>query len=176
MKSDEELMCAAARGDPDAFDVIVRRHQQGTINVAWRLLGDSHGAQDAAQEAFLRVWERAAAYRPTASFKTYLYRILTRLCIDQHRKRRPAPSDQLDRLEGGVAAPDEALMQRERAAKVRAAIQALPQRQRVALVLRHYEGMSYDEVAAVMGCSARAVDSLLLRARERLGKRLGDIQ
>ena len=173
--TDEQLMSAAAEGDMDAFEQLVLRHQQGAVGVAYRLLGDHHRAQDAAQEAFLRVLESAARYRPTAGFRTYLYRILTRLCIDQYRKRSAHPSDALDRVQGSGEAPPEVLLGRERAQRVHRAVEALPSRQRVALVLQHYEGMSYEEIARVMKCSARAVDALLVRARRSLKRQLQDL-
>ena len=172
MASDEELMLAASRGDMDAFEQLVLTHQQGAINVAFRLLSDEHEARDAAQEAFLRVLESAARYRPTAAFRTYLYRILTRICIDRHRKRRPESRPDLGSREADTDDPGDALLGRERAEAVREALADLPIRQRTAVVLRHYEGMAYEEIAGAMGVSRRAVDSLLSRAREALKRRL----
>jgi len=168
--TDEQLMSAAAEGDMDAFEVLVRRHQQGVLTVALRLLGDEHRAQDAAQEAFLRVLESAPRYRPTASFRTYLYRILTRLCIDQYRRREPITHSELDSVSDDAETAPEALMRRERAEQVRQAIERLPARQRAALVLQHYEDMSYEEIGAVMKCSASSVDALLVRAKKKLRK------
>ena len=175
MASDEELMTAASEGDMDAFEELVLRHQAGAINVALRLLSDEHRAQDAAQEAFLRLLESAPRYRPTARFRTYLYRILTRICVDHYRKRVPERHPDITSVESGHAAPPEVLIQRERANRVRAAIGSLPMRQRVALVLKHYEGLSYGEIAETMGSSVSAVDSLLARARSALRDRLKDL-
>ena len=174
MRSDADLMSAAGKGDQDAFEELVRRHQHGAVRVAYRLLGDEHRAQDAAQEAFLRVWDHADTYRPTAAFRTYLYRILTRLCIDQRRKRRPTSGEGMDSFPAAGDPPDGVLERRERAGLVREALGRLPGRQRVAIVLRHYEALSYEEIGAVMNCSARAVDSMLLRARRRLAEWLED--
>ena len=176
VRSDEDLMSVAGRGDSDAFEELVRRHQHGAVGIAYRLLGDEHRAQDAAQEAFLRVWEHADTYRPTAAFRTYLYRILTRLCIDQRRKRRPTTGEPMDAFPATGDLPDDALERRERAVLVRAALGRLPGRQHVAIVLRHYEALSYEEIGAVMHCSARAVDSMLLRARRRLSEWLDDVR
>jgi len=168
-------MSAAAEGDMDAFEALVRRHQQGALNVALRMLGDEHRAQDAAQEAFLRVLESAPRYRPTASFRTFLFRILTHLCIDQYRRRDPMSHDALDSVSGDAETAPEVLMRRERAEQVRQAIERLPARQRVALVLQHYEGMSYEEIGAVMKCSASSVDALLVRAKKKLRQWLSGI-
>lgn len=175
LRSDEELMSAAGRGDMDAFEELVLRHQDGAVGVAFRLLSDEHGARDAAQEAFLRVLESAPRYRPTASFRTYLYRVLTRICIDRYRKRSPEDHPDLSTVEDGGEAPPEVMLRRERAERVRGAVEELPMRQRVALVLQHYEGLSYEEIAEAMHCSVRAVDSLLARARRELRERLRDL-
>ena len=175
LRTDEQLMSAAAAGDMDAFEQLVRRHQQGAINVAFRLLGNADRAEDTAQEAFLRVLESAPRYRPTASFRTYLYRILTRLCIDQYRRRQPTTHGALDTFSNGDETALETLLRRERAGRVRQAIERLPVRQRVALVLQHYEGLSYEEIAAVMKCSTSSVDALLVRAKRKLKAWLGDM-
>jgi len=175
MRSDEELMSAVASGDMEAFEELVLRHQDGAVRVAYRLLSNEDDARDVAQEAFLRVLEHAERYRPTASFRTYLYRILTRICIDLYRRRTPEQRHDMSWVESGSDAPDDETERRELAERVRAAIQALPLRQRIAVVLQHYEGMSYREVAKAMRISARAVDSLLARARKSLKQRLRDV-
>jgi RNA polymerase sigma-70 factor (ECF subfamily) len=168
-------MSAAAGGDMDAFEELVRRHQHGAINVAWRLLSNEHQAQDAAQEAFVRLLESAPRYRPTARFRTYLYRIVTHICIDEYRKRRPDSAEDLSGHHSDDDSPSEAMMRSERVERIREAIAALPERQRAALVLQHYEGLSYGEIAEALQCSPRAVDSLLVRAREKLVEGLGDL-
>ena len=168
-------MCAAAEGDMAAFEQLVLRHQEGAVNVAFRLLSDFHRAQDAAQEAFVRLLESAPRYRPTASFRTFFYRILTRLCIDQYRRRTAQPSDMLDAVANGADPPPEALARSESARRVQEAVARLPKRQRIALILQHYEGMSYRETAEIMNSSPRAVDALLVRAKRSLRKALRDM-
>ena len=168
-------MSAAAEGDMDAFEALVRRHQQGALNVALRMLGDENRAQDAAQEAFLRVLQSAPRYRPIATFRTYLYRILTRLCIDQYRRRKPDTHGALDSVRNGGETAPEALLRRERAERVRRAVERLPARQRIALVLQNYEGLSYEEISGVMKCSASSVDALLVRAKKKLRGWLRDV-
>jgi RNA polymerase sigma-70 factor (ECF subfamily) len=172
LSSDEELMSAAAEGDMEAFEELVLRHQDAAVGVAFRLLSDEHEARDAAQEAFLRVLEAAPRYRPTASFRTYLYRILRRICIDHYRRRKPQRHPDISALENRGDQPSEPLEREEKAEAVRRALDALPERQRAALVLQHYEGLSYEDIADVLECSARAVDSLLSRARRSLRDRL----
>lgn len=176
METDEQLMAAVARGDMDAFEDLVRRHQQTALNVAYRFLGNQGDAEDAAQEAFLRILDRAAAYRPTAKFRTYLCSIVTRLCIDTYRKKRPRPAEDLGLAEDRQDTPSEALAREESARLVRKAVDALPPRQRAALVLKHFEQMSYVEIAGALGCSERAVESLLVRAKQKLKKSLRKLQ
>jgi RNA polymerase sigma-70 factor (ECF subfamily) len=172
--SDEQLMLEAAGGDMDAFERLVRRHQRGALNTACRFLGNRALAEEVAQEAFLRVLAAAGRYRPTASFRTYLFNIIYRLCVDAYRKRRP------ERLEGLPAPADPAegplqeALRDERAALVRAAIETLAPRQRMALVLKHFEGLSYEEIARALECSPKAVDALLIRAKAKLKEKLED--
>ena len=168
MTSDEELMSAVAEGDLEAFDELVRRHQQSALNTAYRFLGDRQEAEDLAQEAFLRILDRARAYRPSASFRTYLYRVLANACLDYRRKKRPTPADSLPHVADGADDPADALDRQQRGELVRRGIDSLPPRQRMALVLQHYEGLSYEEIAASMRCSRSAVESLLVRAKRTL--------
>ena len=174
MKTDEELMVAASGGDMDSFEELVRRHQQGAINVAYRLVSDEHLARDLAQEAFLKVLEKAPDYRPTAKFRTYLYRVLTHLCIDHHRKKKADPIPEMSDRSSDQDSPSGVMIREERADRVRKAVQELPERQRTAIVLQHYEDMSYKEIALAMDCSESAVDSLLVRARRSLQEKLED--
>jgi RNA polymerase sigma-70 factor (ECF subfamily) len=174
-RTDEQLMCAAAEGDMDAFETLVRRHQDPAVNFATRMLSDPHAAHDAAQEAFLRILEKADRYRPIAKFRTYLFSVLRRICIDHYRKHRPHSSGDLAWEENGGHSPEDALIRDERAAAVRQAIDRLPERQKTALILQHYEEMSYEQVAEVMDCTPRAVDSLLVRARRKLENSLRNL-
>lgn len=175
MRTDQDLMSAAADGDMDAFEELVLHHQHAAVRVAYRLLSHEEDARDAAQEAFLRILESASRYRPTASFRTYLYHILTRICIDHLRRRSRRERFDVTLTLDPSHAPPEALERNERAERVRAAIRTLPPRQRVALVLKHYEGMSYAEIAEAMQTSRRAVDSMLARARQALKEMLADL-
>jgi len=168
MTSDEELMSAVAGGDIDAFDELVRRHQQAALDIAYRFLGDRDEAEDLAQEAFLKILDRAGSYRPSASFRTYLYRVLVNACLDYRRKKRPVPVESLPPVADGGDDPAAALERRQKSELVRRAIDVLPARQRMALILQHYEGLSYEEIAASLRCSRSAVESLLVRAKRTL--------
>ncbi len=172
-KNDEELMIDAARGDMDAFEEIVRRYEHRAFNVAYRMLSDQHLAADVAQEAFLRVLNNAESYQPSARFSTYFFSILRRICIDHYRKKTPDDRSDFNFEENNNStSPSDILMHDEEKQKIHDEINKLPARQRMALLLKHFENMSYKEIAEVMGCTASAVDSLLIRARGKLAKKL----
>jgi RNA polymerase sigma-70 factor (ECF subfamily) len=173
MQSDEELMLSAGAGNLAAFDEIVCRHQGSAWNTAYRYLGDAADAEDIVQETFLRLLRSADQYRPTAAFRTYLYRIITRLCIDASRKKRPRPVADLAGVAGQVADPAADLEAAERTRAVRCALDSLPPNQRMATVLRYYEGLSHLEIGEAMDTTAKAVERMLTRARATLETLLG---
>jgi len=172
LTTSEELMAAVAAGDLAAFDQLVRRHEREVWRVAYRYVGDASEAEDLAQSAFLRVLRAAPRYRSTAPFRTYLYQVVTRLCLDHARKHRPVYSDELP---DHRPAADERLVARERERRVREALDGLPGNQRIALILRHFEGLGYGEIASALGTSTKAVERLLARGREALRGTLRDL-
>ena len=167
---DQELMAAVARRDGRAFARLVERHFGWSLGFAERMLGSRHEAEDVAQAAFLRVWQGAERWEPKAKFSTWLYRVLHNLCMDQFRARR-AGSEALDEEpQDPSPGSEEQVSGRQREARVRAALAALPERQRAALVLCYYEERSQAEAAALLGVSEGALESLLSRARATLRK------
>ena len=166
--TDEDLMLAAGRGDMSAFGEIVRRHQTSAWRAAYRLLGDAAEAEDAAQDAFLKILDAAPRYRPTASLRTYLYRVVTRLCLDRLQKKRPIYVDRLPPSASDDPGPPDVLARQEDEQAMRRALDALPARQRAAVILRHFEHLSYQEIADAMGASVKAVERLLARGRDTL--------
>jgi RNA polymerase sigma-70 factor (ECF subfamily) len=174
-----QLVCA---GDTAAFEKLVDRHQRVVFGTVARMLGDNSDAQDIAQEVFVRVWKSAKRYVPTAKFTTWLLKIARNLVFNELRRRsRHAPlplrveSEDEDRplRDERATAPDAALLDRELQCVIEAAIAQLPETQRLALVLRRYEELSYEQIADVLDQSVPAVKSLLFRARTELRSSLG---
>jgi RNA polymerase sigma-70 factor (ECF subfamily) len=172
MATDEELMQAVGRGDLLAFEQVVLRHQKGAWSIARRFLGDATEAEDVAQEAFLRILEASPRYRPTASFRTYLYRVVTNLCLDRVEKKRPQYLETLPETASSDPSPADVFAARERHEAVRAALETIPPRQRAVIVLRHFEGLSIQEIACITKTTPKAVERLLARARSALEHQL----
>ena len=173
----------AQAGEPPAFQSIVEAHQALVFNVCLRMLGDWHEAQDLTQDVFFKAYKALPQLRGEAKVSTWLYRIAVNLCLNHQRRRKRERWLSLDWLfeRGGAhaagvpaveATPATALAQQEKEGLVQAAIRSLPEKQSVALVLSVYERLSYQEIAAVMGCSVASVESRLHRAKENLAKTL----
>lgn len=181
MQRDEEaeLVRGVADGDREAFRRLVLAHQGPLGAYAQRMLGDRTAAEDVVQETLLRLWSRAGSFRPEASrLTTWLHNIAHNLCIDGFRRGgRIVYGDTPDpgALEGGGAdEPADAEARREEAARIRSALAELPERQRSALLLCHYQGLSNRDAAEILAVSVEALESLLARARRSLKKTLGD--
>ena len=174
---DAELMLRTAGGDTAAFEQLVERHQALVIGTVARMLGNNSDIEDVAQQVFIRIWKSAARYRPTAKFTTWLLTITRNLVFNEARRRKRHPGTALDTHEGddslslpdhARSIPDKALLERELELAIDRAILSLPERQRLAVVLRRYEGKSYEEIADVLNLSVPAVKSILFRARSEL--------
>lgn len=171
--ADAELMQRLARGQMSALAEIVHRHQDSIRSIAFRMTGRWDVADDIAQEAFLRVHRSAGSYRPSAAFRTWLYRIVVNLCLDRAKSPRPAtlPADERG-IPDAIATPPDQLIRQERVNLLRAAIGQLPERQQMALVLHRFDGLSYAQISQTTGWSESAVESLLVRAYDQLRQRL----
>jgi len=172
---DAQLMTRLADGDRSALAELVRRHQRSALELAYRTTGDRTLAEDIAQDAFLRVWKSADRYTPTAQFSTWLYRIVVNLCLDVFKKRKPAAGDLPDGSDLRAEDPTVILERGERALAVRRAVAALPERQRIAVVLQRFSGLSIRGIAEATGATESAVESLLVRAHAALRKSLASL-
>jgi RNA polymerase sigma-70 factor (ECF subfamily) len=165
VRADDGVLVDAARaGDAEAFAEIVRRHQARVYRVALRMLGSEADAQDAAQETFVRAWHGLVRFRGDSAVSTWLYRITTNRCLNVLSSRRDT-----EPLAAEVIAPGDdpahAAERAERLAAISRAVAALPPEQRAALVLRDYEGLSYERVGEVLRVSQAAVKGRIHRAR-----------
>ena len=171
-ESDAALAARTAKGDRLAYAALMKRHLPRTLALTRRMLGNDASAEDAAQEAFIRLWTHAASYDASrALLTTWLTRITTNVCLDRLRKRQEEQWD--DSYDQQLpATQDRDIENRQLAERVDAALRALPDRQRLALVLCHYEDLSMAEAADMMETSVEAVESLLSRARRSLKQSL----
>ena len=173
---DEDLLARVAVGDPAAARALVARKLPRLLSLAQRMLGDAAEAEDVAQEAFVRIWKQAAKWKPgRAKFDTWVHRVALNLCYDRLRRRREIATDTPPEQVDTGPAPDRGLQARDTAARVAGALAQLPERQREAIVLCHYQDLGNIEAAAVMGVSVEALESLLGRGRRALRVALADM-
>jgi len=170
---DRELVVRAQSGDMAAFEELVKRHQQGLFSYLYRMCRNSSDAEELAQAAMVRAWEKLGGFRGASSFKTWLYRIGTNLFLNL--RTRTKPTEELPETLAGPDAerPEQVFRQKLREDAARGALAELPADQRAALALSVYQDMSYKEIAETMGKTVRAVDSLLFRAKTNVRKALG---
>ena len=186
-RSDVELMLAVQAGDEGAFGLLVKRHETSIVNLTYRYLRNRTDAEDLAQEVFIKVYKARKRYRPEAKFTTWLYRVAVNACLNEVRNRKNRPTHGAATLSGsdegeggfvpvladqGAPSPLEAAERSELAAQVRAAVDDLPERQRLALLLNKFHGLSYEDLAATMKMTVPGVKSLLVRARENVRQRI----
>jgi RNA polymerase sigma-70 factor (ECF subfamily) len=180
----EDLMPQIAKGDEHAFEILVERHQASLLNQIYRFIGDRIKSQDMAQEVFLRVWQAAGDYKPKAKFTTWLYRIAANLCLNElkaSRRKKWLRFFQVDADEQTIReehfsdaspSPEDLLLSGERSREIADALQSLPENQRMALILKRYDDLSYEEISRILNCSVSAVESLLVRAKRNLQGKL----
>ena len=178
---DIRLMGLVSAGDDRAFEALVERHQRLVIGTVGRMLGTNSDTEDIAQLVFVRVWKNAKRYEPRAKFTTWLLKITRNLVFNElrRRSRHPAVPLQSETAEEErplkdeqAVSPDAALLEDELQKAVDAAIAQLPETQRMAVILRRYEELSYEEIAEALDQSVSAVKSLLFRARTELRESL----
>ncbi|HET7847541.1 MAG TPA: RNA polymerase sigma factor [Pseudolabrys sp.] len=166
--SDEALMARVARGDQAAFRELSHRHVPAMLALARHIVGNAADAEDVAQEAMLRVWTNAPRWRPLASVRTWLTRVVVNLCLDRKRRARWVELEVAGEIVDPAPGAEREIAASERDRQIAAAIAKLPARQRAAIALTYDEGMSNAQVAEVLETSVSAVETLLVRARQSL--------
>jgi RNA polymerase sigma-70 factor (ECF subfamily) len=172
---DLDLVRRAGAGDAQACAALVDRYLAKLVAFAGRMLANRADAEEVAQETFLRVWQHAGRWRPEgARFSTWLHRVALNLCHDRLRRRRESPLEAAGDPPSDAPPPGAALQRAAVAARVEAALARLPDRQREAILLCHYQELGNIEAAAVLGVTVEALESLLGRGRRRLRELLAD--
>jgi len=174
---EREIIEACRRGERDAFRVLFETHKDKVYSIALRYSGDESLAMDIAQDAFLKLFSSLPDFRGDSAFSTWMYRLVVNACLD-HKRRSWRLAPLADELIAVLRAPGDclnALLQSETRDRVRAAVETLSPDMRMAVVLRYTEGLSYDEIAEVMGCSAGTVASRLNRAHKALERKLSHV-
>lgn len=169
-------------GDTDALRDLIEAHQHRVIGTVAKMLADDSDAEDIAQQVFIRVWKSAARYEPTAKFTTWLFKITRNLVFNELRRRKRHPAQSLDAVteddrpmqapDSNTKAPDDSLLNNEMQTAIQKAIDELPEIQRMAIVLRRYDDIPYEDIGEILGLSVPAVKSVLFRARTELREKL----
>ncbi len=181
---DVRLMLEFQEGNKASFEILMRKYFPRLVNFIFRYVNSREAAEDLTQEVFLRVYKSGLSYKPQSKFQTWVFTIARNLSLNELRRNKyktvsldatfSSDDGELKRQveDPNSASPDDEVLRREKAAAVKAAIDGLPENQRVAVLLRRYEQFSYEEIAQTMNVSSKAVKSLLSRARESLKNKL----
>ena len=183
--TDAEVMLRVKAGDESAFDYLVQKYRRPLVSFMYRMARNTAAAEDLAQEVFLRVYRSRQTYEASAKFTTWLYRIATNLAVNHARDtrhERPEVTVSLDEpdeetgttldVADGTITAEEALVRRERMLAIRSKVEALPERQKLAVIMHKYQQMDYKQIADVLKLSESATKSLLFRAYETLREQL----
>lgn len=174
---DTDLVARAGQGDRTAAQALMARHLPKMLTVARRMLGGQAEAEDAVQDAFLKLWTHAARWQPgRALFETWLYRVVLNKCYDRLRRKPTAKLDEAAEIADPAPAADQLLQSSAVAKEIEVALAELPERQRAAIVLCHYQECGNIEAAEILGISVEALESLLSRGRRALRARLGHLK
>jgi RNA polymerase sigma-70 factor (ECF subfamily) len=185
----DSLVRAAQRGDQDAFEQLVRTYDQSVLRLAMNLLRSPEDARDVYQEAFLRVHRNLQTFRFDCSFHTWLYRIVTNICLDQLRRRKVRKEEsavvetsegEMDRMESfeeesAAANPERMTWNRELGQRISGALEELTPRERMVFELRHYQGLRLRNIGEILGTSEEAAKNCFFRATQKMRTLLGDL-
>lgn len=167
---DGDLVRQARAGDTQAFGALVTRHQHVMYTVALRMIGNTEDARDVTQDAFVKAYRQLATFDPQYRFFSWLYRIVINECLNLRRSRRP--QEALVDTIAGNGTPFDSTLQNERRSQIEAALQQLTPDYRAVIVMRHFAGQSYGNIAAALAIPEKTVKSRLYSARQRLGEML----
>ncbi|MFA5114945.1 MAG: sigma-70 family RNA polymerase sigma factor [Candidatus Omnitrophota bacterium] len=161
-------------GETGGFEELVRKYQDRVLNIVYSLIGKDRECEDIAQEVFLKVYHNLGSFRQRSQFSTWLYRIAVNATYDFLRRRRNFLDEEVspENIAAGSDGPREALSKREKEAALKTALAAVPLEYRTALVLKDIEGLSYAQIAQVLGCRMGTVESRIYRARQILKEKL----
>ncbi len=173
-QNDATLVSRTCEGDDDSFSELLRRYQRPVLNFVYRLLGNETEAEDVAQETFVRAYQHLADFDPRRKFSTWLFALARNAAIDRLRYRQRHPTEELSDIAAASLArgPADEAATREIGDEIAAAIQSLSEDQRTAIVLAEYHDLSYAEIAEIMDCSVKSVESRLYRAKAVLREKL----
>lgn len=177
--NDTEVIAACRRGDSDAFRVLFETYKHRVYSIALRYSGDATVAMDIAQETFLKLLSSIGDFRGEANFETWLFRLVVNRCLDHHRRGRrfiPIVTDLLNMVRTSGETVLHQLLRAEFESSVQDAIGSLAPEQRIVVVLRYTEGLAYDQIAEILGCSTGTVGSRLNRAHKVLERRLSHLR
>jgi RNA polymerase sigma-70 factor (ECF subfamily) len=180
LERDAQLMLRVKEGDDASFAALLERYRAPVIHFVYRMVQNQHIAEELAQDVFLRVYRARKGYEPNAKFTTWLFRIATHIALNAIRDGRgERGTESLDDQEAKASElPDrrrtieQVMVEDDRLAEVRRAVQALPAKQRAAVLMHKYQELDYAQIARALGCSESAVKSLLFRAYESLRRKL----
>lgn len=174
--ADADLVEACLAGRSDAFDVLVERHRRTVYRVCYRFVTNHEDASDLSQDVFIRAYRGLNRFRGDASLTTWLYRIAVNVCLNRVSVKPPAnePIDAAAHVDARLESASDGLLREERAVRVREAVAQLPDKQRAALVLRVYQDMTHQEIAATLGTSVGAAKANVFHALRNLKRLLGE--
>jgi len=177
--NDREVIDGCRRGDPEAFRVLFEAYQDKVYSIALRYSGDAAVAMDIAQETFLKLMSSIQDYRGDANFDTWLYRVVVNRCLDHHRRGRrlmPIISNLFDLVWSSGETVLHEMLRTEFEESIQGVVKTLVPEQRIVVVLRYTEGLSYEEIGEILGCSTGTVGSRLNRAHKVLARRLSHLR
>jgi len=174
--ADGDLVALTLRGHSDAFATLVERYDRAVYHLAYRTLHDAEEARDVTQEAFFKAFRSLRTFKPDAKFSTWIFAIAYHACCDRLNRRRHFASEELPERADPAPGPESQAIALDEASRLRAAIDALPEKYRTVVTLFHLQGRQYEEIATVLGLPMGTVKTHLFRAKEQLRRLLGAME